>query len=126
MNSQEFVIWLKGFTEACNDFTATPQQWDRIKEVLNEVEDYNDNPGIDVEIDDYHPNWMPNYNPNLTVPPTGTISVSGSSSTLFATAANTVWNDKMGLWHYTNYPEGFGYFTNSTAESKKEKQQLND
>ena len=131
MNSQEFVIWLKGFTEACNDFTATPKQWDRIKEVLNEVEDYNDNPGIDVEIDDYHPSWSSNYNPNLTLPPTGTISVSGSGSQTFGTlhgttAANTVWNDKMGCWHYTNYPEGFGYFTNSTAESKKEKQQLND
>jgi hypothetical protein len=43
MTSSEFVIWLKGFTEACNDFTATPEQWDRIKEVLNEV---NDNKGV--------------------------------------------------------------------------------
>jgi len=131
MTSRDFVIWLKGFTEACNDFTATPKQWDRIKEVLNEVEDYNDNPGIDVEIDDYHPSWMPSYNPNLTLPTTGTISASGSGSQIFGTIpgttiTNTVWNDKMGCWHYTNYPEGFGYFTNSTAESKKEKQQLND
>lgn len=39
MTSSEFVIWLKGFTEACNDFTATPEQWDRIKEVLDEVSD---------------------------------------------------------------------------------------
>lgn len=131
MTSRDFVIWLRGFTEACNDYTATPKQWDRIKEVLDDVEDYDDNPGIDVEIDDYHPSWMPSYNPNLTLPPTGTISVSGSGSPIFAmlhgtTAANTVWNDKMGCWHYTNYPEGFGYFTNSTAEGKKEKQQLND
>lgn len=131
MNSQEFVIWLKGFTEACNDFTATPKQWDRIKEVLNEVEDYNDNPGLDVEIDDYHPSWMPSYNPNLTVPTDGIINVSGSSSPIFTmlhgtTSANTVWNDKMGCWHYTNYPEGFGYFTNSTLEDKNKKQQLND
>ena len=131
MTSRDFVIWLRGFTEACNDYTATPKQWDRIKEVLNEVEDYNDNPGIDVEIDNYHPSWMPSYNPNLTLPTTGTISTSGSCSPIFTmlhgtTAANTVWNDKMGCWHYTNYPEGFGYFTNSTAEGKKEKQQLND
>ena len=42
------------------------------------------------------------------------------------TTANTVWNDKMGCWHYTNYPEGFGYFTNSTLEGKNKKQQLND
>ena len=52
MTSSEFIVWLKGFTEACNDFTPTPKQWDRIKEVLNEVQDYNDNPGLDVEIDD--------------------------------------------------------------------------
>lgn len=131
MTSRDFVIWLKGFTEACNDFTATPKQWDRIKEVLNEVEDYNDNPGIDVEIDDYHPSWMPSYNPNLTLPTTGTISVSGSGSQIFGTIhgntiTNTAWNDKMGCWHYTNYPEGFGYFTNSTLEDKNKKQQLND
>ena len=124
MTSRDFTIWLRGFTEACNDFTATPKQWDRIKEVLDGVEDYDDNPGIDAEIDDFHPSWTPSYNPNLTVPPTGTISASGSASG--TTASNTVWNDKMGRWHYTNYPEGFGYFTNSTLEGKNKKQQLND
>ena len=40
MTSQEFVIWMKGFMEACNDFTATPKQWDRIKEVLSSVNDH--------------------------------------------------------------------------------------
>ena len=39
MTSRDFVIWLRGFTEACNDYTATPKQWDRIKEVLDDVED---------------------------------------------------------------------------------------
>jgi hypothetical protein len=55
------------------------------------------------------------------------------SSNLIATSgsiggniSHTIWNDQMGCWHYTNYPEGFGYYTNSTLESKKEKQQLND
>lgn len=120
MTSSEFVIWFKGFTEACNDFTATPKQWDRIKEVLNEVEDYNDNPGLDEEIDNYHPNF-----------PNGTIHVTGVanafSGSLNGTSGNsTMWNDQMGCWHYTNYPEGFGYYTNSTANIKKEKQQLND
>jgi len=132
MISRDFVIWLRGFTEACNDYTATPKQWDHIKEVLNEVQDYNDNPGIDEEIDDYYPSWMTRHNPNLTVPLTGTISVSGSGSSTITTdrtgtsTSSTVWNDKMGRWHYTNYPEGFGYFTNSTLEDKNKKQQLND
>ena len=131
MTSAEFVIWFKGFTEACNDYHPTPKQWDRIKEVLDEVEDYDDNNGIDVEIDD---RWMPSYNPNLTLPSTGTIPVSGSGSPLCTmlhgtTVANTVWNDKMGCWHYTNYPEGFGYFTNSTLEKttpEETKKQLLD
>ena len=135
MTSSEFIIWLKGFTEACNDFHPTPKQWDRIKEVLEDVEDYEDNPGIDVEIDNCHPSWTPSYNPNLTVPSTGTISVSGSGSPTVTTMlqgtaiAGTVWNDKMGCWHYTNYPEGFGYFTNSTlgtAVPEETKKQLLD
>ena len=134
MNSAQFVIWLKGFTEACHEFHPTPKQWDRLKEVLNEVQDYDDNPGIDVEIDDYRPSWMPSYNPNLTLPTTGIIKSSGSCSPLFTmlhgtTAANTVWNDKMGCWHYTNYPEGFGYYTNSTLEKttpEETKKQLLD
>jgi hypothetical protein len=119
MTSQHFIIWLKGFTEACNDFTATAKQWDRIKEVLNEVEDYNDNPGIDVEIDDWYPDF-----PNGTGRIPGVANTCSSSSNGITT--NTVWNDKMGCWHHTNYPEGFGYYTNSTIDSKKEKQQLND
>jgi len=39
MTSQEFVIWLKGFTEGVHDFNITPKQWDLLKERLAEVED---------------------------------------------------------------------------------------
>jgi hypothetical protein len=111
MTSYEFVIWLKGFSEACNDFTTTPKQWDRIKEVLNEVEDYEESVGLDFEIDDFESETPP-YNPF-----SGTIQTSGSTGFLNTGGGNTtttVWNDKMGCWHYTNYPEGFGYYTNST------------
>lgn len=38
MTSSEFVIWLKGFTVACNDFHPTPSQWDTIKEELDKVD----------------------------------------------------------------------------------------
>ena len=126
MTSRDFVIWLRGFTEACNDYTATPKQWDRIKEVLDDVEDYDDNPGIDVEIDDWGSRWSssPSYN-GFTLNLTG----SGITATNFPTSSNgtsnysaTVWNDKMGNWHYTNHPDGFGYYDNN--ENKK--QQLND
>jgi hypothetical protein len=38
MTPNEFVIWLKGFTQAANNFTLTPKQWDDIKEQLDKVE----------------------------------------------------------------------------------------
>lgn len=38
MTSQEFVIWLKGFTEGVHDFNITPKQWDLLKERLAEVD----------------------------------------------------------------------------------------
>jgi hypothetical protein len=121
MTSRDFVIWLRGFTEACNDYTATPKQWDRIKEVLEDVEDYDDNPGIDVEIDNYK-DW---FNRDPKSPLTGTVS--GSSFSVSSNVTGTaVWNDQMGTWHYTNYPEGFGYYTNSTTEGKNKKEILND
>ena len=37
MTANEFVIWLKGFTVACNDFHPTPAQWDKIREELGKV-----------------------------------------------------------------------------------------
>ena len=39
MNSQQFVIWLKGFAAAAGEFTLTPKQWDDLKEQLNNVDD---------------------------------------------------------------------------------------
>jgi molybdopterin biosynthesis enzyme MoaB len=47
MTSQEFVCWLKGFTEGVHEYNITPKQWDRLKEVLSKV---NDSPGYSVEI----------------------------------------------------------------------------
>jgi hypothetical protein len=37
MTSQEFVIWLKGFTEGVHEYNVTPKQWDLLKEKLAEV-----------------------------------------------------------------------------------------
>ena len=39
MTSKEFIIWLKGFTEAVHEFNITPKQWDILKEKLAEVND---------------------------------------------------------------------------------------
>lgn len=37
MTSQEFVIWLKGFTEGVHEYNITPKQWDLLKEKLSQV-----------------------------------------------------------------------------------------
>lgn len=120
MTSRDFVIWMRGFSEACHDFHPTPKQWDRLKEVLSEVEDYNDYGDLEEEVHDWYGTGQ-----EFKIPLSGSLSsasltyTSGSSTTNISA---TVWNDKMGAWHYTNYPEGFGYYDNK--ENKK--QQLND
>jgi hypothetical protein len=38
MTPREFVIWLKGFVQAANNFSATPKQWDDLKDQLSKVE----------------------------------------------------------------------------------------
>jgi phospholipase C len=119
MNSRDFVIWLKGFSEACHEFHPTPKQWDRLKEVLDDVKDE--------EEEDGWSDWYQESGKDL--PLTGSVTLSnpnvtvsftsGSSSTSVSAA---VWNDKMGAWHYTNYPEGMGYY----HRPENTKQQLND
>jgi hypothetical protein len=119
MTSQEFVIWMKGFMEACNDFTATPKQWDRIKEVLYEVDD--NELELDYEEESLIPGYLSGSTP-VTQSCSPTITFTSGSSNMHITA--TVWNDQQGNWHYTNYPEGFGYY--ERPDNKKQKQQLND
>jgi hypothetical protein len=99
MTSSEFVYWVKGYLAA--------QTYDsQIKIDLQNALD---------KVVETHSGIIP-MSSNL-------IATSGS---IGGNITHTVWNDQMGCWHYTNYPEGFGYYTNSTLEGKKEKQQLND
>jgi len=108
MTSQEFVTWLKGFTEACNDYTATPKQWDRIKEVLYEVEDNDD--ASEIEEDGWNDWYQQNAKDQLPLSGSITVTQSYPQTITFTTASSgtnvnvtaTVWNDKMGNWHYTN------------------------
>ena len=39
MTSKEYVIWLKGFVQACNEYAPTPKQWDTMKDELEKVND---------------------------------------------------------------------------------------
>jgi len=50
MTSRDFVIWIKGFVAACNEYAPTPKQWDGIKDQLDNVVDndsmWDDEPNI--------------------------------------------------------------------------------
>jgi hypothetical protein len=63
MQPNEFVIWLKGFTEGVHDFNITPKQWDLLKERLEEVNDneFVESPGTfqDHTVQSYPPYWSP-------------------------------------------------------------------
>ncbi len=37
MTPEQFVVWLRGFAQAANNFTLTPKQWDDVKEKLASV-----------------------------------------------------------------------------------------
>jgi hypothetical protein len=39
MTSQQFIMWLRGFTEGVHEFNVTPKQWDTLKEELAKVND---------------------------------------------------------------------------------------
>ncbi len=57
MTSKEYVIWLKGFVEACHEYAPTPKQWDVLKDKLAEVTD---------ESSSSFPFGTPNTSPNTT------------------------------------------------------------
>ncbi len=60
MTSKEFVIWLKGFVEACHEYAPTPKQWDALKDKLAEVKDD--------PISSPFPFGVPNTAPIVTLP----------------------------------------------------------
>ena len=68
MTQNEFIQWMKGFTEGVHEYNITPKQWDLLKERLSEVNDnddeYIETPGTfqDHTIQSYTPYWSP-YNP---------------------------------------------------------------
>lgn len=80
MTSKEYIIWLKGFVTACNDYAPTPKQWDTIKEELEKVSDEKS-----TGIQGFAVTATPGY---------GTISYNPSTATQMYPSGS--------LWHYTN------------------------
>jgi hypothetical protein len=58
MTPNDFVIWLKGFTQAANNFTLTPKQWDDIKEQLDRVELNERLSRYTLDINTNNSNWL--------------------------------------------------------------------
>ena len=121
MNSKEFVLWLKGFTDGVHEFNITPKQWDTLKEKLAEVDD-NTIPmgGVIVDHNTFktvYPNWT-GINPYGTrgpETPTGT-----TITTTPGVGSITIGNPPFGFGTTSTaygYPSGSAWsYTNSTDE----------
>jgi hypothetical protein len=102
MTSNEFVLWLKGFTEGVHEYNITPKQWDLLKEKLEEVEDKTlilESPKFPFGTPNttpmwQHPHYVDPYNPYKITCTPGTTSTPGMvvtttpGSTGFITIAN--------------------------------------
>ena len=134
MNSKEFVLWLKGFTEGVHEFNITPKQWDILKDKLAEVKD--EEPiGFPFGV----PNTTPMTNPLITPYPTypyrpyeiycgtgssGTITTTpGGGSITYATpqfVTSTATGYPSGSnWSYTNNTYNPPYTTGGEADDTK-------
>ena len=84
MTSQEFIIWLRGFTEGVHEYNITPKQWDILKEKLEEVSN---------ESKTVHPFGIPNgtfiTNPVITTTPGTTGHITIANPNLFTTSTAT-------------------------------------
>lgn len=78
MTSKNFIIWLRGFTAAANNFTLTPEQWDTLKDELAQVHD-------DEMVDKPHYDW----NEEETNERIDVIGQNGNEGTHYWTSTNT-------------------------------------
>jgi len=89
MTSNEFVLWLKGFTEGVHEFNITPKQWDILKDKLAEVEDkvlILESPKFPFGVPNFTPGPMPlPHYPNPLDNPYRITCGSGSSGTTITT-----------------------------------------
>jgi len=133
MTSKEYVIWLKGFVEACNEYAPTPKQWDAIKDKLAEVNDSVDIP-ISPEIkkpnitpilqkplqyiDPFNPYKMITYENNTIL-----TSISGSGTIVAKPGYGSIRYNPSTSTTY-GYPSGSSWhYTNSTIDKKIEKEE---
>ena len=82
MTSQQFIMWLRGFTEGVHEFNITPKQWDLLKEELVKV---SDEPHMATAVR----GWG---TPNGTyIPSTAITTTPGTTSITFTTGSNVMY-----------------------------------
>lgn len=59
MTPEEFIIWLRGFAEAANEYNVTPKQWSIVKEKLDLVHLYEEGQSTIASIQEE--DWYVNY-----------------------------------------------------------------
>jgi len=102
MNSKDFIIWLKGFTEGVHQYNITPVQWETLKEQLAKVDD-NTIPmgGVIVDNNTFKVNDQGFYS-NLS----GTTLTPGYNSITFSSGSNiTYTTNGTPNWYSTAIPE---------------------
>ena len=118
MTSKEYVIWLKGFVEACHEYAPTPKQWDALKDKLQEVNDFVGTPiGPGIGIPNItpaplSPSWQHPHYPNPMDNPYKITCSTGSFGTTVTSGYGTLtYNPSTSItygypsgssWHYTN------------------------
>ncbi len=145
MTSKEYVIWLKGFVEACHEYAPTPKQWDALKDKLAEVTDEVSSSfpfGTPIEpVINPFPRWQHPHYPNpldnpyritcssgsfgteiRTTPGTGFVTISNPNLVSFGSGSynpstSTTYSYPSGsAWNYTNNTYNPPYTTGNEAD----------
>jgi hypothetical protein len=139
MNSKEFVLWLKGFTDGVHEYNITPKQWDLLKEKLEEVKDEE---RIETPIgvggwgtpntfitppptDPYNPykiTCTPGTTITTTPGVTGHITISNPNlvSLTSGSSSTSVYNPNIGNWSYTTSNGPFSTQDNNSLKLTKQ------
>ena len=101
MTSNEFILWLKGFTEGVHEFNITSKQWDVLKDKLATVKD---EPTLTVS--------SGSSGTIIATPGYGSITYNPSTSTAYGYPSGSAWS-------YTNSTYNPPYTTGGEADDTK-------